>query len=150
MKWKLNIILYIIVILLILIPITFGGGYMEYLTKGWADTLYCKLTGCTMEGDIDMDGYDILNATIVAMNRTNATELCLNSSCIGDWGEVINLYNTTIVTVVNFNESYVNETGDTMTGNLNLKNATLESELAWTNETSLKYMQTENSVGFLI
>jgi len=37
------------------------GGILNAV-RSWWDGLYCKLTGCTMEGDIDMDGNDINNA----------------------------------------------------------------------------------------
>ena len=40
-------------------------GYTPTTMKDWIqglfDSIYCKLTGCTMSGNIDMDGNDILN-----------------------------------------------------------------------------------------
>lgn len=46
----------------------------------FGNTIWCKLTGCTMEGDIDMDGNDI----------TNADEITANSF-IGDGSGLTNL-----------------------------------------------------------
>jgi len=36
------------------------GGILNAV-RSWWDGLYCKQTGCTMEGSIDMDGNDINN-----------------------------------------------------------------------------------------
>ena len=91
---------------------------MHYLTKGFADTLYCKLTGCVMEGDLDMNGYDILNVTFIDMNRTNATEICLDDTCIGNWSELSS----------EVEDIWVNASGDTMTGDL-LPSPTLTQDL---------------------
>jgi len=35
--------------------------------------IYCKLTGCTMEGDLDMGGYNILNAGNISGSVVNVT-----------------------------------------------------------------------------
>jgi len=37
------------------------------------DTIYCKLTGCTMTGDIDMGGNDITNVGDITADNLNAT-----------------------------------------------------------------------------
>lgn len=46
-------IFFLILLLILLVPTILSVGYMEYLTKAFADTLYCSLTGCTMEGDLN-------------------------------------------------------------------------------------------------
>jgi len=61
----------IILIALILIGIVSAEPSMNFLTKGFADTLYCRLTGCTMEGDIYMNGYNILNVTWINLTHMN-------------------------------------------------------------------------------
>ena len=84
----------LITVLLLAIPSVMGGGYMESITKGLADRLYCALTGCTMTGDLNMGGNQITNATNITVTLVNATSF--------------------------INEVWVNESGDTMTGPLNV------------------------------
>lgn len=90
----------VFVLLFILsLPFVFAVGYWDYLTKGLADTLYCGIGGCVMEGDIDMGGYNIINATWVNLTYANASSLCLNETCITNWGETnttdLSQYSTT-------------------------------------------------------
>ena len=46
-------------------------GYTPTTLKDWIqglfDSVYCKLTGCTMAGDIDMDGNNILNVGNISL-----------------------------------------------------------------------------------
>ena len=56
-----------------MVPVASAESYWDFLTKGRADTLYCKLTGCTMEGDIDMGGFNLINATYVNATYINTT-----------------------------------------------------------------------------
>ncbi len=47
-----------------------NAGVLSAL-KSWWDGLYCELTGCTMIGDIDMGGNDILNVDVIeGYNKT--------------------------------------------------------------------------------
>ena len=46
-----------------------------HAVKSWWDSLYCELTGCTMEGDIDMDGNDIDNVNDLTANKINASTI---------------------------------------------------------------------------
>lgn len=43
------------------------------LTKAFANTLYCQLTGCNMQGNINMMGYNITNGTLVNLESQNIT-----------------------------------------------------------------------------
>ncbi len=45
----------------------------NYLTETQADTLYCKLTGCTMNGNINLNNYNITNATF--LNNKNVSQI---------------------------------------------------------------------------
>ena len=67
-KWTM-----IVIIGLILIPIVTGALYWDELTVGVANTLYCTLVGCDMQGDIDMGGNVIRNATLENVTIINAT-----------------------------------------------------------------------------
>ena len=74
--------------LLIISPLICAETSMHFLTRGLADTLYCSINGCSFEGDIDMNGYSIFNATWVNMTYLNATEICVGGTCIGNWSSV--------------------------------------------------------------
>jgi len=65
----------VLLVFLILFSTIASADYWSYLTKGLADTLYCKLTGCRMEGDINMGNHSIINATWVNMTYINAEEI---------------------------------------------------------------------------
>lgn len=59
-----------------------SGGVLNIL-ESWVDSLWCRLSGCTMEGNIDMDGNDIINvndisANNVIVNGTNTNNLYIN------------------------------------------------------------------------
>jgi len=48
-----------------------NGGTLNLLTSwltSFLDDIYCKLTGCTMEGDIDMDYHSINNIQNISYN----------------------------------------------------------------------------------
>ncbi len=51
------------------------GGVLTAM-KSWWDGLYCQITGCTMGGDIDMDGNDI---TMGGGNLVNVNRITLDS-----------------------------------------------------------------------
>ena len=87
---------------LFLIPNVLSGGYLDFLTRGLANTLYCQLIGCTMAGNINMNNFSIFNAQWINATYTNIS------------------INYTQVT----NPIWVNESGDVMTGNLILENLT--------------------------
>ena len=94
-------------IFLLVLPIVYAGGYMEYASIGWVKSNFCSIFGCTMQGDLDMGGYDILNATMVNVNRTNSTEVCINGVCIDSW-----LWNRTGTTLIPANDGdIINTTG---------------------------------------
>lgn len=90
----------IIIVLLLIIPIVYAGGYNEYASIGWVTNNFCSLFGCTMQGNIDMGGYSIINATFVNAIYTN---ISINSTQVTD-------------------PIWVNRTGDTMSGDLNMSN----------------------------
>jgi len=54
------------------------GGILTVL-RDWWDTLYCKLTGCTMTGDLNMNGNNITNVKNISSdyycNATNCYTL---------------------------------------------------------------------------
>lgn len=56
--------IYVLIFSLFVLVSVYADTSVHPLTRGLADTLYCKLTGCTMEGDIDMQGNSIINATL--------------------------------------------------------------------------------------
>lgn len=47
-----------------------SSSSIDWLSKGYADTLYCKVTGCTINGNLTLIGY-LINATIIQSNVTN-------------------------------------------------------------------------------
>lgn len=93
----------LLIILVLLIPIISAGGYWEYLTKGLADTLYCKLTGCTMQGNIDMDGYNITNAGNITGTITEVDPVWASDKA----NYQLLLQNSSNITVAN-NQAYYN------------------------------------------
>ena len=52
-----------------------ASNYLDPLTKGRADNLYCTLKGCTMKGDIDMNNNSIINAYWINVTLINASEI---------------------------------------------------------------------------
>lgn len=98
-----------LLILVLIIPMAYSNGYWDWLTKGRADTLYCQLYGdCTLANLTVLGGFFNLSVTNIYIN---VTEL--------------------------FGEHWVNETGDTMTGNLDIENANISAEYIcdWDGET---------------
>lgn len=58
-------------------PITIN---LTWLT-GFLDGLYCKLTGCTMQGNINMNNNNITNVrTITAININNTNAFSINNN----------------------------------------------------------------------
>ena len=60
-----------ITLFLIYIGFVIADTSVHPLTRGFADTLYCKLTGCEMTGDIDMQGNEIKNVNLSNVNVIN-------------------------------------------------------------------------------
>lgn len=50
-----------------------NGGVLTAI-KSWWDGLYCELTGCTMSGDINMDGNNITNINLLKFDTTICTD----------------------------------------------------------------------------
>ena len=95
---KKTIFLILIIVLLAILVRGGGGDYMDYVSIGQGNTLWCQLTGCKMKGDINMDNNSIINVQWVNATYTNIT---INYTQLSD-------------------EHWINESGDTMTGNLNM------------------------------
>jgi len=71
---KINVVLILaLVVLFVLATIVESGGYMEYLTKSYGDYLYCSRDGCVMRGDIDMNGNNLLNVTLINVTKADLT-----------------------------------------------------------------------------
>ena len=68
-------LLSLIFLLLLATPVLPRSSSMHFLTKGLADTLFCELTGCIMQGDINLGGYSIFNAFWI-----NSTSQSINES----------------------------------------------------------------------
>lgn len=125
-------LIYIILILIVfLAPLSLSETAFNFLTKGFADTLYCDInTGCpfittnlTISGNLDMNGSSITNVDTITANEfiggnfsgdgTGLTGICLanGSNCI-----VPNQRGTTGFYLYNdsdfyyFNESMLNTT----------------------------------------
>lgn len=65
-----------------------NGGFLN-IKESWLESLYCKLTGCTMSGDLDMNGNDIIDvgnitADYFSGDGSNLTDL----SAAGNDGEI--------------------------------------------------------------
>ena len=61
-------IFFLILIFVLVVTLVYAGGYMEPLTKGLADTLYCSINDCnpdnTMYIDIDASLYNSVRLNI--------------------------------------------------------------------------------------
>jgi len=68
-----------IFIFLLVISVSYGASVWNYLTRGMADKLYCRITGCKMQGDINLLGHRIFNGTV-----ENITAITSNSSSYWD------------------------------------------------------------------
>jgi hypothetical protein len=83
----------------------------------------CSVFGCSFMGDIYMNGYTIYNATFVnaSIKEFDPIFTAENSSI---WGGINSKYNASnpagYITLANISDNWVNTTGDTMTGNLNM------------------------------
>ncbi len=69
------------------------------LIESWVDSLWCRLTGCIMEGDIDMDGNDIIDVGNITANNFKGK---FNWSTIDEW-------NTFDGSILTFNETKLDE-----------------------------------------
>lgn len=88
-------------------PIGSGGDNASW-NQGLADSLYCKLTGCTMTGDIDMGGNNITNAGTITADYF-----------VGDGSGLTGVASesTNFVTYIN-GSAYVNVTYDLTAGDV--------------------------------
>lgn len=141
---------------LLTIPIVeaqeFSKEYIRPLTRSIADTIYCLVNGVcnttlvgqiNISGELDMVGFDIINIGTVfanflqgALNFTflqNYPTACPPGFSVVEVGDTLTCTNlTAVVQNVSISASqvediWVNQTGDIMTGNLNM---TLNSILA--------------------
>jgi len=62
-------------IFIFVFSIVVAANYNNPLTRAIADSVYCKLTGCTMQGDLDMGNFSIINATWVNMTWLDVIEI---------------------------------------------------------------------------
>ena len=74
MQRKIKILVCLLIFLLSSF-VVLAKNYNNPLTRSVADSLYCRLTGCSMLGDIDMGGFNIINATYVNMTYVYAEEI---------------------------------------------------------------------------
>ncbi|KKM92375.1 hypothetical protein LCGC14_1219000, partial [marine sediment metagenome] len=77
----------IIAIIISLLSILFVSA-QQGNSYNWVRGAACLLSGCTMEGDINMGGNSIINANWVNTTFSNASEICINNTCIDDWDEI--------------------------------------------------------------
>ena len=99
-KMKLKILF---LFLLLVLPIVYSGGYMEFLTEGRANTLYCSLnTECTLLSltvknlTITNGSINYLNVTIINYNVTG--EVNIEGNLNVDNASITNLITTNIQT----------------------------------------------------
>ena len=74
-----------------------NGGILSLIVSFW-DGLYCKLTGCTMSGDLNMGGNDINS-----INDLTSTGLISGNQLAGEGHQITN---------ITFDNSVFNSTGD--------------------------------------
>jgi len=73
------------------------------LTIGNLETLFCKLNGtCYIQ--------ELFTVNLTTINIYNTSQICLNDSCINNWGNI----------TLFMDDMFVNITGDTMTGDLKM------------------------------
>ena len=67
---------------------TNNGGVLN-IKESWLNSLYCKLTGCSMNGDIDMNSNDIIDVGIITADSFSGDGSGLtNLSAAGSDGEI--------------------------------------------------------------
>jgi len=61
-----------ILVLVLLVPITYGAGgdYMDYLSRGYGDTLYCMING-----DCKLNSLNVTNLTYLQVSSINVTDI---------------------------------------------------------------------------
>lgn len=141
---KLRTFFILFFVLILLVPFVFSASVWDFLTRGRADTLYCSIFGCTMQGNIDMGGNNITNVTFVNVTNINV---------IGDitaTGNVTaeNYFGNISLTI---GEHWVNETFET--GNQTFQGLTgedieLRIESGESNQHAYLYIMESNSLGF--
>jgi hypothetical protein len=97
------------------------------ILRDWWDGLYCKLTGCTMTGDLNMNGNNITNVKNISSdyycNSTNCYTLVqfLTDTTGGtdSWSLNYSFYSNSTVTNSNINNNY---TSSLTTCNANINN----------------------------
>ncbi|MFB6265605.1 MAG: hypothetical protein ABEI07_00800, partial [Candidatus Nanohaloarchaea archaeon] len=125
--------------------IDMNGNRLRGLAQGTADSdaitllqaqnSFLQRSGDSMSGDLDMAGYDLMNVDQIG-NGTNAVGLSSNldmqnNALLGYWGDpcpsgeaVQDIDNTGSFTCTSItsgvSDTYVNESGDTMSGDLDL------------------------------
>jgi len=83
----------------LLVPLTTSESYLDFLTRGLADTIYCQLTGCTMTGNLTYQTIyaelsDLVDQNFAAIN----TKQPINLTTIDEsYGLDISVYNITIL-----------------------------------------------------
>jgi len=91
--------------------------YYRGLLETYFDTVYCKLTGCTMAGNIDMDGNDITNAGTITAD-----------SFIGDGSQLTGI-NSTASSDNIFYEYYTSSRNDIVIENLSDSDQAIVEEI---------------------
>jgi hypothetical protein len=99
----------------------FLRGYTPTTLRDWFDTLYCKLTGCEMSGDINMNNNDILDVNSI-------TSESLFSNFIGSLTNKITKIFTQDIEV---------------SGKINLTNSTYNNQI-YTNENGTLIIKSQN------
>ena len=67
---KTTIFLFLTLVLLVPIVMAGGGDYMDYLSKPYADTLYCQVGGDCVMGNITVSAINLFNGSINFINVT--------------------------------------------------------------------------------
>jgi len=49
----------------LILPCVSAGSYWNYLTKGFADTLYCSLHGCSIDGNFSVSGVSVFDDDVL-------------------------------------------------------------------------------------
>lgn len=101
-------------VILILSTLVYAETSYNFLTKGFADTLYCRINGNCVLNSLNVTTFNAVNITAVNYNVTGV---------VNAYGYNIN--GTPLQINSSFNQSftdsqYVKKSGDTMSGKLNI------------------------------
>lgn len=126
------------VILVFFSAFVISDSVYNFLSKGYADTLYCPING-----DCSLNSLTVNHFTY--LNSTNATEYCIGSSCITSFGDLIHSTNTSWVKENQdyWNGTDINVNQITSYGNITFRNSSNDiKNILYTKEGTALNLQT--------